>query len=110
MARTKSIYKIIFHNRGKIYEIHAKQVQHSALLGFVEVEGLIFGDKSAVLVDPCEEKLQAEFSGVKRTYIPIQAVLRIDEVDKQGTNKISPAGENVTPFPSPIFTPGRDQT
>jgi len=55
-----------------------------------------------VLVDPSEERLKSEFAGVKRTHIPLQAVVRIDEVEKEGTNKIvSLAGTqgNVTPFP-----------
>ena len=106
MARGKQIYKIIFHNQGKIYEVHAKRVNPSSLLGFVEVEGLLFGSGSGVLVDPSEERLKAEFADVKRTYIPIQAVIRIDEVEKEGVNKITAAsdkGDNVTPFPSIFF-------
>jgi len=111
MARGKQIYKIIFHNRGKIYEMHAKRINSSSLLGFVEVEGLLFGAGSGVLVDPSEERLKAEFTDVKRTYIPMQAVIRIDEVEKEGVNKItvvSDKGENVAPFPSPLFTTKRD--
>jgi len=114
MARGKQIYKIIFHNQGKIYEIYAKRVNPGSLLGFVEVEGLLFGTTgSGVLVDPSEERLKAEFAGVKRTFIPMQAVVRIDEVEKEGTNKIitvSDKGDNVTPFPSPIFPTKRDIT
>jgi hypothetical protein len=43
----------------------------------------------------------------------MQAVIRIDEVEKEGVNKIiaaSDKGDNVTPFPSPIFTTKRDTT
>jgi len=114
LARAKRIYKVIFHNQGKIYELHAQQVNASNLLGFVELEGLLFGATgSGVLVDPTEERLQAEFSGVNRTYIPMQAVVRIDEVEKEGANKIispSDKGENITPFPAPVFTSKRDST
>jgi len=112
MARSKQIYKIVFHNQGKIYEMHAKQVGPSSLLGFIEVEGLLFGTGSGVLVDPSEERLKAEFADVKRTYIPMQAVVRIDEVDKEGVNKIIAAadkGDNISPFPSPIFTTKHDK-
>jgi hypothetical protein len=113
MARGRQIYKIIFHNQGKIYEMHAKRVNPSSLLGFVEVEGLLFGTSSGVLVDPSEERLKAEFADVKRTCIPMQAVIRIDEMGKEGVNKITAAsdkGDNVTPFPSPIFTTKQDTT
>lgn len=106
MARAKAIYKITFHNRGKLYELHARRINTSALLGFVEVEGLLFGTAgSGVLVDPSEERLKAEFAAVKRTYVPLQAVVRIDEVEKEGVNKITALpeqGGNVTPFPAPF--------
>jgi hypothetical protein len=112
MARGKQVYKIIFHNQGKIYEMHAKRINPGSLLGFVEVEGLLFGTGSGVLVDPSEERLKAEFVDVKRTYIPMHAVIRIDEVEKEGINKITAAasdkGDNVTPFPAPLFTTKRD--
>ena len=75
--------------------------------GFIEVEELIFGERSAVVVDPTEEKIKAEFEGVKRTYLPMHSVLRIDEVRKQGISKISAfEGTNVAQFPMPIYTPG----
>ena len=112
MARGKQIYKIVFHNQGKIYEMHAKRVGPSSLLGFIEVEGLLFGSGSGVLVDPSEERLKAEFADVKRSYIPMQSVVRIDEVEKEGINKIvaaSDKADNITPFPSPIFTTKKDK-
>jgi len=107
MGGRRQVYRILFHNRGKLYELHARAVSQSGLLGFVEVEGLLFGERSGVVVDPGEERLKAEFAGVSRIYVPMHAVVRIDEVEREGVNKIHPAGEEgakVTPFPSPIFT------
>jgi hypothetical protein len=104
----KRIYKVVFFNQGKVYEVFARQVSQGALYGFVEVEGLLFGERSGVVVDPSEERLRAEFEGVKRFYIPMHAVSRIDEVEKEGTAKIVSVGgkgENVTPFPMPIYSP-----
>ncbi|KAF0191703.1 MAG: hypothetical protein FD165_1426 [Gammaproteobacteria bacterium] len=103
--RSKRVYKILFHNQGKIYELYARGVHQSAMLGFVEIEGLIFGERSAVVVDPSEERLKAEFSGVTRTYVPMHAVIRVDEVEKEGANKIieGAAGDKVTPFPTPLY-------
>jgi hypothetical protein len=101
------IYKIIFMYLGKVYEIYARSIGHGDLFGFIEVEELVFGARTTVVVDPSEEKIQAEFEGVKRTYIPMHAVMRIDEVEKQGVSKISDAeGGNVTQFPMPVYTPG----
>jgi hypothetical protein len=101
-----SIFKVVFHNQGKVYEVYARKVGHGTLFGFVEVEELIFGERSAVVVDPSEEKIQAEFAGVKRTYLPLHSVIRIDEVRKSGVSKISTVdGSNVTQFPYPVYTP-----
>lgn len=99
------IYKVIFHSQGQIYEIYARQIFQSDLYGFIEAEEFVFGKKSEMVVDPSEEKLKSEFSGVKRSYIPIHAVIRIDEVEKEGTVKVSDAKGTVTPFPVPVFTP-----
>ncbi|MEX0732910.1 MAG: DUF1820 family protein [Aquisalimonadaceae bacterium] len=102
----KRIYKVAFFNRGQVYEIYAHHVGQGTLMGFVEVESLAFGERTQVVVDPSEERLKAEFEGVKRTYIPMHAVIRIDEVEKPGAGKISDAGGNITPFPVHGFGPG----
>lgn len=101
------IYKVIFYNQGQIYEIFARQIFQSDLYGFIELEELVFGEKSQMLVDPSEERLKSEFEGVKRSYIPMHSVVRIDEVDKEGVCKISEAKEssNVAAFPMSAFTP-----
>lgn len=100
------IYKVIFLNQGKVYEVYAKSVSHGSLFGFIEVEELVFGARSTVVVDPAEEKIKTEFEGVKKTFLPLHAILRIDQVEEQGTSKITTAeGDNVTPFPVPMFTP-----
>lgn len=104
----KRVYRILFHNQGSIYELYARNVAQSAMYAFVEVEGLLFGERSTVLVDPTEERLKAEFSGVKRTYVPLQSVIRIDEVERAGPNKILPGGEGkVTTLPLPTPPGGR---
>ena len=74
--------------------------------GFVEVEELVFGDRSSVVVDPGEERLKSEFADVKRTYLPLQSVIRIDEVRKQGVSKIvALEGSNVAHLPVPFLPP-----
>ena len=96
------IYRISFYNQGDIYELHAREIHQGNMYAFLEIEDIIFGERSAIVVDPSEEKLKSEFEGVKRTYIPLQAVIRIDEVEREGTNKIIAADGNsgkVMPFP-----------
>lgn len=108
--RHKPIYRILFRNQDNLYELYARKVTQGSLYAFVEVEDILFGERSNVLVDPSEERLKTEFAGVNRTYIPLQAVIRIDEVEKEGASKIIGTGGdkgNVTPFPLPVPPPGR---
>ena len=101
----KTLYKIVFMSQGQVYEIYARSVGQGGLFGFIEVEQMVFGERSTVVVDPSEEKIKSEFENVKRTYLPMHSIIRIDEVDKQGTSKISKVEGNVTQFPMPIYTP-----
>ncbi len=38
-TRKKRIYKVLFHNEGRVYEIYAQNVSQGSLFGFVEIEG-----------------------------------------------------------------------
>ena len=102
----KKLYRIVFMSQGQVYEIYARKLGHGALFGFVEIEQLVFGERTSVVVDPSEEKIKTEFEGVKRTYLPMHSIIRIDEVEKQGVSKISKLEGNVTQFPVPVYTPG----
>lgn len=103
----KSIYKIQFHCRGQLYELYAREISQSNMYAFIEVADIIFGERSKLVVNPSEERLKTEFSQVRRTYVPLHSVVRIDEVEKVGVNKIidKPAtvsgDSNITPFPMP---------
>ena len=48
----------------------------------IEIEELVFGERSKLLIDSSEERLKSEFEGVRRTYVPLHSVLRVDEVEK----------------------------
>lgn len=111
-AASSHIFHIVFLNQGKVYEIYARKVSHGELFGFIEVEELLFGERSSVVLDPSEERIKSEFEGVKRTFLPMHSILRIDEVKKHGVSKISALenGANVTPFPIPFYsTPPTDK-
>lgn len=109
------IYRVVFYNQGQIYEVFARQIFQSDLMGFIEVEDFVFGERSQMIVDPAEEKLKTEFSGVKRSYIPVHSLVRIDEVEKEGQVKVSEIKSNdkITQFPFPTsnikpITPSKD--
>ncbi len=105
------IFRVLFVNQGKVYEVYARRVTHGELFGFIEVEELLFGERSSVVLDPSEERIKGEFEGVKRTYLPIHSVLRIDEVKKQGMSKITAleGGTNVAQFPLPVYSAPPDK-
>lgn len=98
------IYRVVFYNQGQIYEVFARQIFQSDLMGFIEVEDFVFGERTQIVVDPAEEKLKTEFAGVKRSYIPMHSLVRIDEVDKEGQVKVSDIKNNdkVAQFPHPV--------
>lgn len=107
MASSKT-YRVTFLSQGNVYELYAKSVGSAAMFGFVEIAHLVWSQKSAVVIDPSEDRLKHEFSGVKRFFVPMHSVIRIDEVDHEGASKIVPGGEGaqagkVTPFP--MFVP-----
>ncbi len=98
----EQVYKVLFYNQGEVYQVFAKSVTQGNLFGFIEVEQILFGEQSTVVVDPSEEKLKTEFKGVKRFFIPMHSVVRIDEVEKQGVGRITPLSKGdgtVAPFP-----------
>jgi hypothetical protein len=102
------IFKIMFVNQGKVYEIYARKVGQGRLFGFIEVEELVFGERTTVVLDPGEERIKSEFTGVKCTMLPMHSILRIDEVKKQGVSKISAlegGGANVAQFPMSMYPP-----
>lgn len=92
-----SIYRILFHNRDEVYELYCHSVGDSGIFGFVEIAELVFGERSELLVDPGEERLKSEFEGVERFYIPQQAVIRIDQVNRLRSAKVH--GGSVSHFP-----------
>ncbi len=107
----KPIYKVIFHNQGKVYEIYARSVHQGAMFGFIEIEKLVFGEKTSLVVDPSEENLKSEFNNVTRTYIPMHSIIRIDEVNKQGTAKVTElSGKDGNVMPFPVYTQGGEES
>jgi len=80
------------------------------LYGFVEAQGLLFGERTTLVVDPSEEQLKLEFNGVNRTFIPYHTIVRIDEVEKEGAGKVlqlSSGEKEGIRLPPPARLPGK---
>jgi hypothetical protein len=100
----KTLYKVIFLNHGKVYELYAQRVASGQLWGFTEVAELVFDLHEGLVIDPTEDRLRSEFGHTKVLHLPMQSIIRIEEVDKKGQSAIRDAatGESmVTPFPVP---------
>lgn len=106
----KRLYKIVFLNNGKVYELFSEGVTSSGLWGFVEVSDLVFESKDSLVVDPTEEKMRQEFEHARVLHLPIQSVLRVEEVEQRGQCLIRDreSGEKVTPFP--VTPPNRSSS
>lgn len=104
----ETLYRVAFHNRGKIYELYCTGVNTSALWGFLEVSGMTFDTEDTLVVDPAEERIREEFADVEVLHVPLHGVLRVEQVRRKGQAAIREreSGEKVTPFPlSPPGTP-----
>jgi hypothetical protein len=100
----KTLYKVTFLNHGKVYELYAQRVASGALWGFTEVAELVFDLREGVVVDPTEERLRDEFGDTRVLHLPMQSIVRIEEVEKKGQSAIRDAATGeavVTPFPMP---------
>lgn len=100
----KTLYKITFLNHGKVYELYGRHVAASSLWGFTEVGELVFDLHDGLVVDPAEERLRDEFGATRVLHLPMQSIVRIEEVERKAPSAIRDAntGEKVvTPFPLP---------
>ena len=97
------LYKVSFINQGEVFEVYVHNIYPSDMFGFVTLEGFDFRSKS-VVVDPSEERLKTEFENIKRCYIPMHNIIRIDEVEKTGAAKIVDVSDKVAQFPKPIYS------
>lgn len=100
MRHNRIYYRISFYNQGSVYEICARYVSESQLFGFLEVSDLVFEEE----IEGLEDKIRSEFNGVKTTYVPTHAVIRIDEVEDKLTtvgsdDTISTTESNISQFP-----------
>jgi hypothetical protein len=103
MPKSK-LYKVTFLSQGKTYELYARHVASSALWGFTEVGELVFEPAGeGLVVDPTEERLRDEFKDTTMLHLPMQSIVRVEEVARRGALAIRDAvsGDKIMPFPMP---------
>ena len=107
MAKDR-LYRVAFHNHGKVYELYCTGVTTSGLWGFLEISGMVFDSADSLVVDPSDERLRDEFEDVEVLHVPLHGVLRVEQVRRKGQAVIRDreSGEKVTPFPMTPPRPG----
>ncbi len=105
MSQADLLYRVQFISSGERYELYVRELVNSQVFGFIEIGDFVWDKHTELVLDPSHEKLKDEFKDVKRTYIPMHNVLRIDHVSKQGSAKISQLSDKVTALHRPIYTP-----
>ena len=100
----KKLYKITFIDQDEAYQLYAAQVYQADLFGFIAIEGITFSNSASLVVDPSEERLKHEFRDVKRFFVPMHSVIRIEEVEETGTAKITAISEKVAKLHQPFYT------
>jgi len=87
--RDDTIFRIQFYQEKTRYDLYVRHILvNDVIMGFVGVEDIVFNQVSSTVIDPMEEKLQAEFADVSCFYIAYHDVIRIDKVKQRGQVKI----------------------
>ncbi|MWJ27728.1 DUF1820 family protein [Halomonas sediminis] len=105
----KPIYRVVVHQQGEIWDLYVREIFQSELWGFIEVEEFVFEDPGRLVVDTATEKLQRTFEGVKRSYLPLNAIVRIDEVEREGPLRAVKSESSIAEFPRPFPLPPRGE-
>lgn len=108
-AESEYIFRVQFANHEELYEVYCRSVSPSDMYGFICLEEFVFGEASALVIDPSEERLKNEFKNVKVSFVPMHAIFRIDEVERKAVQpKIrgsQKGGTKVHSFPGSVYTP-----
>ncbi|MCB1581728.1 MAG: DUF1820 family protein [Marinicella sp.] len=94
MKPKSTIYRINYINHNQVYELYAKKISTNSLLGFMSIADIMFDLKDGVVIDPIEEQLKAEFSDVEILHIPLNHVLKVEEVKQKKSCKIKQLHSN----------------
>jgi hypothetical protein len=82
------IYRIIFTYQEDVQQVYAQYISEETLMGFIEADALLEYDPTQKgVVDPKE---------VRRCYIPLHNIVRIDEISVPGNGDTK---DNVSHLP-----------
>lgn len=90
------IYRIIFTQLETLQEIYAQYLSEETLMGFIEADTLLEFDSEQHLINPKE---------VRRCYIPLHNIVRIDEISVHNDSEVK---DNISHLPH-AFRKSREQ-
>ncbi len=77
--KSDTIYRVYYAKKGEpLCEIHARSVGPSDMLGFIEVSSFVTPRSTSKIIRPGVDRVEQEFAGVEKTYIPISDIRRVD--------------------------------
>ena len=83
----KTYFKVSFTHEDEVYQVCAREVESSDLYGLIMLADFIFPE-GGLVYNPGEERLRKEFEGIRRTWIPYHAILRIDEISEKRAGEV----------------------
>ncbi len=87
--KKKSLFYIHFYFLGKVISLYARNVRASTdLYNMCIISNIVFKTSPNILV-PSDEELKKEFSALKRLLVPLNSILRIDEMDDFDEDQIT---------------------
>lgn len=99
-----SLYRVVLQSQNEHCELYAVRVAQGHLPAFLEIEQIVFPDRAPGHgANAAQERLRGALAAVKRCYIPLTHIVRIDEIayaaltDVRGDGRadtVGPAGED----------------
>lgn len=104
-VKTPSLYRVIFQSQGEHCELYAVRVAQGHLPAFLEVEQISFAERDPA--NSAQERLRHALAHVKRSYIPLQNISRIDEVPRETWGVAESSGGKIAPLRSGVSARGK---
>jgi hypothetical protein len=80
------VYRTIFTHLDQVYTIYSQGVSEETLVGFIELDSILLVTQDIILSSEnqtAHEPFMKQIESIKRTYVPMHAVVRIDEMTRK---------------------------
>ena len=89
-----NIFRVHFTWKEKAYELKARSLDMTHPY-FVSIKDLVLPEESSVLINPADDEIRKNFSGVRQLMLPFQSVSLIEEFTED------PDADKTSPTPRP---------